>query len=93
MTILESIRNYIKQCPYLEEFNGAVRVRVDFSKDDEATTYNIEEGVTSQPILKRYIDGSTVRQYLFIFQVLNLMVQIFNRILTIVAFMRIFNSG
>lgn len=67
MTILESIRNYIKQCPYLEEFNGAVRVRVDFSKDDEATTYNIEEGVTSQPILKRYIDGSTVRQYLFIF--------------------------
>lgn len=67
MTILESIRNYIRNCPYLEEFNGAVRVRVDFSNDTEATTYTIEEGVTSQPIIKTYIDGSTIRQYLFTF--------------------------
>lgn len=67
MTILESIRNYIKQCPYLEEFDGAVRVRVDFTNNDQITTYSIEEGVTSQPILKRYVDGSTLRQYLFNF--------------------------
>lgn len=67
MTILESIRNYIKQCEYLEEFNGAVRVRVDFSNNEEATTYTIEEGVTSQPIIKKYVDGSTLRQYLFTF--------------------------
>jgi hypothetical protein len=67
MTILESIRNYIKQCEYLEEFNGAVRVRVDFSNNEEATTYTIEEGVTSQPIVKKYVDGSTLRQYLFTF--------------------------
>lgn len=67
MTILESIRNYIKNCPYLEEFNGAVRVRVDFSNDTEATTYTIEEGVTSRPIIKTYVDGSTIRQYLFTF--------------------------
>ncbi|MDD7793694.1 chloramphenicol resistance protein [Clostridium sp. 'White wine YQ'] len=67
MTILESLRNYIKQCPYLEEFNGVVRLRVDFSDNNEATTYNIEEGVTSQPIIKRYVDGSTIRQYLIVF--------------------------
>lgn len=67
MTILESIRNYIKACPYLEEFNGAVRVRVDFSNNAEATTYAIEESVTSNPIVKKYVDGSTIRQYLFVF--------------------------
>lgn len=65
--IISAIRNYIKLCPYLEEFNGAVRVRVDFSDNEQATTYCIEEGITSQPVIKRYVDGSTVRQYLFIF--------------------------
>lgn len=67
MTILESIRNYIKLCPHLETFDGVVRVRVDYSDNSESTTYNIEEGVTSQPIIKRYVDGSTIRQYLFVF--------------------------
>lgn len=67
MRIIEVLRNYIKTCPYLEEFNGAVRVRVDFTNNKEATTYTIEEGITSQPIIKRYVDGSTLRQYLFNF--------------------------
>ena len=26
MTIIESIRNFIKKCPYLEEFEGVVRL-------------------------------------------------------------------
>jgi hypothetical protein len=63
--IIDKIRNFIRQCPYLQEFNGAIRVNVDYL-DAEPTTYSIEE-VPTEPILKRYVDGSTRRQYNFIF--------------------------
>lgn len=65
MTNIESIREYIKKCPYLEEFNGAVRIGVDYLEGD-STTYSIEK-TPSNPILKRFIDGSTIRQETFIF--------------------------
>ncbi|WP_338433456.1 chloramphenicol resistance protein [Clostridium tyrobutyricum] len=63
--IIDKIRNFIRQCPYLQEFNGAIKVNVDYL-DGEPTVYSIEE-VPAEPILKRYIDGSTRRQYNFIF--------------------------
>lgn len=65
MTIIESIRNFIKQCPFLEEFEGAVRIGVDYL-DSEATTYSIEK-VPCNPIIKKYVDGSSKRQEQFIF--------------------------
>lgn len=65
MTIIESIRNFIKQCPFLEEFDGAVRIGVDYL-DSEATTYSIEK-VPCNPIIKKYVDGSIKRQEQFIF--------------------------
>lgn len=65
MTIIESIRSFIKQCPFLEEFEGAVRIGVDYL-DSEATTYSIEK-VPCNPIIKKYVDGSSKRQEQFIF--------------------------
>ncbi|MDM0609223.1 chloramphenicol resistance protein [Clostridium perfringens] len=65
MTIIESIRNFIKECPYLEEFEGAVRIGVDYL-DKETTTYSIEK-VPCNPIIKKYVDGSCKKQELFIF--------------------------
>ncbi|XZK76753.1 chloramphenicol resistance protein (plasmid) [Clostridium perfringens] len=65
MTVIESIRNFIKKCPYLEEFEGAIRIGVDYL-DKESTTYSIEK-VPSNPIVKKYVDGSCKKQELFIF--------------------------
>lgn len=65
MTILESIRNFIKKCPYLEEYNGAIKLGIDYL-GAEVTTYSIEE-VPVEPIIKKYVDGSTLRRYAFIF--------------------------
>lgn len=64
MSIIESVRNFIKTCPHLVEYCGAVRVNVDYLSNSP-TTYSIE-GVPVEPILKKYVNG-TVRQYVFIF--------------------------
>lgn len=61
--IIDSIRKYIKTCPHLNEF--AEGINVDYL-DDNATAYSIEE-VPCEPIIKRYVDGSSKRQYQFIF--------------------------
>lgn len=63
MTIIESVREFISTCPHLNEF--AEGIGVDFL-GAEATSYSIEE-VPSNPIVKKYIYGSSVRQFLFIF--------------------------
>lgn len=65
MTVIESIRNFIKKCPYLEEFEGAIKIGVDYL-DKESTTYSIEK-VPCNPIIKKYVDGSCKKQELFIF--------------------------
>lgn len=63
--IIDSIRNYIKTCPCLEKFNGAVRVNVNYL-DDNSTTYSLEE-VPSNPLLKTYLDGSSINKFDFVF--------------------------
>lgn len=66
MTIIESIRNYIKTCPYLKEFEDeVVKINVDKLEDD-STVYSINESVFN-PIVKPYIDGSSERQFVFVF--------------------------
>lgn len=61
--IIDNLQKYISTCPYLEEFNKLVNVNYLHS---ETTSYSIEE-VPCNPILKRYLDGSSKRQYDFIF--------------------------
>jgi hypothetical protein len=67
VSIIESLRNYISTYPNLKTFDDILKVFVDYSNNENATTYSIEEGITSNPIIKRYTVGSTVRQYLFTF--------------------------
>ncbi len=62
MAIIENIRDYIMKCPFLDELAS---VNVDFLPDD-ATTYSIEQ-TPSEPIIKRYLDGTTDRQLTFVF--------------------------
>lgn len=60
MSIIESIREYMKSCPLLSDG----RLNVDFLPSDE-TEYTIET-VPCDPVIKYYIGGSTLRQYTFI---------------------------
>lgn len=60
--IIESIKNYLMQCPYL---NDLKKINVDFLPEDP-TTYSIEQ-VPSNTILEKYLDGTTIRQYVFVF--------------------------
>ena len=66
MSVINSVREYIKTCPLLKTFNDLVMLYVDFSNNENSTTYSIDEGVT-QPVLKTYIGGDTVEQFLFTF--------------------------
>ncbi|MCM1115608.1 MAG: chloramphenicol resistance protein [Clostridium sp.] len=62
MAIIEAVKNFILQCPYLDELK---KVNVDFLPSDP-NTYSIEEEPT-EIILKEYIDGSSDRQFVFVF--------------------------
>lgn len=63
--IIDSLRNYIRTCPHLDTFNNAIKVNVNYLESNP-DTYSIEE-VPIQPILKKYVNGDSVRQYAFIF--------------------------
>ena len=62
MTIIESVTKFIMTCPFLTEL---AKVNVDFLPADP-DTYSVEE-VPSETIRKRYLDGSSERQFLFTF--------------------------
>ena len=66
MTIIEALKDYIKQCPHLKIFNEVLTINVDYSNTDNANTYSINE-VICNPVIKTYIGGSTKRQFLFTF--------------------------
>lgn len=63
--IIESIRNYMRNLECLDTFNNAIRVNVNYLEDN-TDTYSIEE-VPVEPIVKKYINGDSIRQYAFIF--------------------------
>lgn len=61
--IINAIKEYIEKCPYLSEFSKGININF---LDDEISSYSIET-IPINPIIKRYIDGSSIRQYLFLF--------------------------
>ena len=66
--IIEAIRDYIKKCTALQEFEGItglVKVNVDYLEEN-STVYSIEK-VPTDPIIKKYINGDSIRQFQFIF--------------------------
>lgn len=63
--IIKALRDYIRTCPHLDTFNNAIKVNVNFL-EPETDTYSIEE-VPINPIVKKYVNGDSIRQYAFIF--------------------------
>lgn len=63
--IINNLRNYIRTCPYLDTFNNAIRVNVNYL-EPSPDTYSIEE-IPVEPVLKKYVNGDSIRQYAFIF--------------------------
>lgn len=61
--IINAIKEYIEKCPYLSEFSRGININF---LDDEISSYSIET-IPINPIIKRYVDGSSIRQYLFLF--------------------------
>jgi hypothetical protein len=64
MSIINAIYDYISTCPLLKPYGDYTTVYVDYSKDDEATTYSVN-AVPCNPVIKTYITGDTVNQFLF----------------------------
>lgn len=63
--IIDSIRNYMRNLKCLDTFNNAIRVNVNYLEENP-DAYSIEE-VPIEPILKKYVNGDSIRQYAFIF--------------------------
>ena len=63
--IIKAIREYILTCPVLEMFSTAVLLNINYLSEN-IDSYSIEE-VPCEPIIKRYADGSSKRQYQFTF--------------------------
>ncbi|MDV9723711.1 chloramphenicol resistance protein [Clostridioides difficile] len=63
MTLVESVREFIKKCPYLDEF--AKSINVEFL-GEEFTSYTLET-VPSETVIKRFVNGDSIKQFIFIF--------------------------
>lgn len=61
MTVIEAVRDFLKECPLLTEG----KLNVDFLPT-EAATYSVDVTPVT-PVLKNYIDGSSLRQFAFVF--------------------------
>ena len=63
MKIIESIRNYISKLDCMSTFENAINANY---LGGEADNFSIEE-VPCKPVLKKYLNGSTKRQFQFAF--------------------------
>ena len=63
MKIIESIRNYIGNLDCMKTFENAINTNF---LDGEVNSFSIEE-IPCNPIVKKYTDGSTLRQFQFAF--------------------------
>lgn len=59
--MMEAVRNYFLKCPFLKD--GALHVNYLGSRPVE---YTIDQ-VPAEPIVKEYVDGSSIRQLVFVF--------------------------
>lgn len=62
-SIVEAIRDFIKECPYLPEFHRGLNV--DF-QGGEVGSYMIESS-PGNPYVKRYANGTGIKQFPFLF--------------------------
>lgn len=64
MSVASKVVEFIQTCPFLEEFAELFSV-VHLDKLEEDTTAYCIESTPVEPILKRYTNGDTIRQYVF----------------------------
>ena len=63
MKIIEAIRDYIANMDCMKTFDNAINVNY---LDSEIDSFSIEE-IPCNPVVKKYVDGSSVRQFQFVF--------------------------
>ena len=63
MRIIEAIRNYISILDCMKTYENAININY---LDSEVDSFSIEE-VPCEPVVKHYVDGSSIRQYQFVF--------------------------
>lgn len=68
--ILDIVTKFIKTCPHLESFNDIIKNSINYSGEDK-DFYLIKED-TYSPILKEYSNGTSIRQFQFIFSSIEL---------------------
>lgn len=59
-SIIESVRDFIAGCPYMNEYDALLVNRLE----GDVASYSIEP-VPCDPIVKRYVNGQTLRRYEF----------------------------
>ena len=65
MSVASKVKELIEGCPFLEEFGSATFPVVNLNLlEENPTMYSIEE-TPAEPILKRFANGDTERQYVF----------------------------
>lgn len=57
--IIDSVRNFIRTCPLIDS-----KVNIDYLGVDVGE-FSIET-VPAEPIIKKYVDGGSIRQHLFV---------------------------
>lgn len=66
MSVIGTIRDFIATCPYLDEFEETFsKVDIDFLEENP-TNYMVE-AVPAEPIVRRYINGDSIRRVAFHF--------------------------
>lgn len=60
--IIQSVRDFIADCPFLDEYANLLVDRLE----DDVASYSIEP-IPSETIVKRYVNGTSLRQYDFHF--------------------------
>lgn len=63
MKLIEAIRKYISELDCMATFDNAININY---LSGEIDSFSIEE-VPTEPVLKRYVNGSSIRQLQFVF--------------------------
>lgn len=63
MKIIETVRKYISELDCMKVFDNAININYLAAETD---SFSIEE-IPVNPIVKKYVDGSSIRQFQFVF--------------------------
>lgn len=64
-TLIGAVREFILSCPFIKEFEDAFPVIGVENLAEEVDSYMIE-ALPVNPVIKQYLDGSSIRQFAFV---------------------------